>query len=377
MKILPHTAAFLAVAFLGAIAPSLSAQGSAILTPGIGFDSPSSAGLGLLPTTPLSSTPADARCFLFDAPLENFSKNAYAATVSALFDSFASKTSASIAPGTKAKVGIKIYTASGPGAATPKNLVRAVIAEFEKRGFARQNILIVDLHEKRIRESGYLPRLRTEGENFEGCPVIALDSERYYSRQWYYENPLPSREVFARQGDYNLNIELLSKQSFLPVPLFNGVDFWINLPVALDSPALGVSGALGNATIWNISNQRRFLDNPSNAQKAAVEIAAIPEIQRTLMFHLVSLERYQYVGGPMFDSNYCLSEQRLWLSANPLILDFLLYKRMNAARAKRGLPLIEPEPVMFIQGNTPPILLGSCRPSELELVQPQPHPLKK
>ena len=292
--------------------------------------------------------------------------------MASLFEAFAAKTRLSIAPGGKRKVGLKIYTASGPGAATPKNLTRAVIAELEKRGFARKDIFIVDLHEKRIRESGYLPRLRTEGENFEGCPVIALDTGRHYSRQWYYENPLPSREVFARQGDYNLNIELLSKQSFLPVPLFIEMDFWLNLPVALDCPALGVSGALGNATIWNVSNQRRFLDNPSNAQKAAVEIAAIPEIQRTLMFHLVSLERYQYVGGPTFDSNYCLSEQRLWLSANPLILDFLLYQRINAARAKRGFPLIEPEPVMFIQGNTPPILLGSCRPSELELVQPKP-----
>ncbi|MDR2845515.1 MAG: hypothetical protein LBV28_05450 [Puniceicoccales bacterium] len=328
----------------------------------------------LEPTAPVLPTTfaPDARRFLFASSLPEFSASAYAKAVPSLIAAFEEKTQRTLKPGAKHKVGLKIYTASGAGIATPKNLTRAVIAELEKRGFARADIFLVDLHEKRLRESGYLPKLRTENETFDGCPVLALDSGKYYNVRWFYENPLPSREIFARQGDYTAALALQDKQSLLPVPLFLQVDFWINLPVALDSPALGVSGALGNATIWNISNQRRFLDNPGNAQKAAVEIAAIPELHDTLVFHLLSLERYQYVGGPVFDANYCITEKGLWLSANPMILDFLMLQRMNAARAKKGFPLIEPEPIMFIQGNTSPILLGSCRPSELELVRVTP-----
>lgn len=318
----------------------------------------------------------DSRRFLFASRPVDFTEPNYAVSIGRLVSAFEEKAQHPVKPGEKGKVALKIYTSSGPGIATPRSLTRAVIKELEKRGFTRDNIYLVDLTEKRIREAGYLPRLKTANENFEGCPVLALDSGKYYNPKWFYENPLPSTEVVMRVDDLNAPITMNDKHSYLPVPLLFEVDFWINLPVAMDSPALGVSAALGNATIWNISNQRRFLDNPGNAQKAAVEIAAIPEFKNKLLFNIVTLERYQYIGGPRFDANYCISENRLWLSANPLILDYLLMQRMNNARAKHGFPLIAPEPTMFIMGNTPPISLGSCVPSQIELMIVDPSQKK-
>ncbi|MDR2429821.1 MAG: DUF362 domain-containing protein [Puniceicoccales bacterium] len=307
----------------------------------------------------------EPRNHLFTTALPDFGAKAYDEAVGALMGDFEKTSGRSLRPGEQRRAGIKVYTASGPGIATPKNLVRAVVRELERRGFSRAGILIVDLHGQRLRDCGYLPALPAEGEGFEGSPVLVLDSGKYYNAQWLYENPLPSREIFARQGDYAAALALSDKHSQLPVPLLFQVDFWINLPSAMDSPALGVSGALANATLWNISNQRRFLDSPGNATKAAVEIAAIPELQRTLVFHLLTLERYQYAGAPQFDSNYCLGEKQLWLSANPLILDYLMLQRFNTARAAHNIPLIEPEPPMFTQGNTPPIQLGPVRPAQI------------
>ncbi|MDR1818578.1 MAG: hypothetical protein LBR07_10565 [Puniceicoccales bacterium] len=333
------------------------------------------------PVTPPAQKPAAAAGpvnplrLLFEAQLPNFSRRSYDDAVSGLFTAFETRTGRALKPGRAGSVGLKIYTESGPGIATPKNLVRAAIRALERRGFERGRIYIVDLSERTLRESGYLAPLRVDGggvETFEGCPVLALDTGKYYSRRWFYENPLPSREIFAKQGDFAAERMLSDKQSMLPASLFLQMDFWLNLAVALDSPALGVSGALGNATIWNISNQRRFLDNPANAQKVAIEVAAIPEFQRSLVFHVLALERYQFVGGPKFDANHCVSEPRLWLSANPLVLDFLMLGRINNARERKGFPRIEPEPEMFVRGNTPPILLGSCRPSEIELVTLKP-----
>jgi hypothetical protein len=333
----------------------------------------------LSPAPPPAVTPAapvDSKQFLFEANLPTFSRISYAVATEDLFVAFEKQIGRELKPGMLKRdgpkiVGLKIYTASGAGIATPKNLVRATINALIKRGFARKNIYIVDLLEKSLRESGYLPPLRTEGENFEGSPVLALDAEngKYFSKEHFYDNPLPSKEIFAKQGDFTAAMAIDDRKSFLPVALLYQMEFWLNLPVALDSASLGVSGALGCSTIWNISNQRRFLDNAENAQKAAVEIAGSPEFQSTLVFHLLSLQRYQYVGGPLFDSNYCVSEKRLWLSANPLVLDHLLWQRINHARDKRGFPKIEPEPRMFISGNTSPILLGSCRPAEITLVK--------
>ena len=231
------------------------------------------------------------------------------------------------------------------------------------------------MSEKSLRKSGYLPPFRRGNDAWEGSPVLALDSGKFYSEKWFYENPMPSREAFlpdATSWDAPEN----DRKSFLPVPLMFDADFWISLPVAADSPALGVSGALANATLWNVSNQRRFLENPANAAVAAVSIATIPEFRATFELTLLSLEKYQFIGGPNFYAEYTASEKRLWLSANPVILDYLLWQRMNAQRVKRGFEPILPEPPVLSMASKSSASLGSCVSEDITLVKVPAEPKK-
>lgn len=316
--------------------------------------------------------PEPHRAFIFESEPTDFSESSYATTVESLLAAYEENTGRKLVPGEKKKVALKVYTASGRGLSTPKGLVRAVRNALEKRGFARENILLADLSERNLRLSGYLPPFRKKNDFFwEGSPVVALDTGKFYHEKWFYENNLPTRENVSAEPSEWEDIAN-ERKSFLPIPLIFEVDFWINLPVACDSPALGVSAALGNATLWNAGNQKRFLDNPANAVHMAVSMATIPELRKKFELTILSLEKYQFIGGPAFNENYTRSEKQIWLSANPVILDFLMWQRMNAARQARGFAPILPEPPLFASASKGAHSLGTCIPSELKLVRVEP-----
>ena len=285
---------------------------------------------------------------VWQAQLPAFDDASYDREVEALITTFEKASGKKLVPGVKKKVGLKIYTDSGPGMATPVELVHAVIRALERRGFAQHNIFLVGLNQLRLRMTGYLPSLVTGESPFKGHPIYVLESGKFYDPVWFYDSPLPQRfdPIFAEQQtrDYpNSSTKDEDRKSFLATPLFLDADFWINLPVYTDHPMLGVNGALVNATLWNASNTGRFFRSPANAPAAVAEMSAIPELRQTWMFTLVSLEHYQYIGGPYFNSLYSASEPLLWLSTDPVLLDALMRSRINGLRKQSGFDPISEE----------------------------------
>lgn len=275
----------------------------------------------------------------------------YDAEVRALIEAYEAAVGHRLACGARAQVGIKVNTRGGRGLSTPLQLLRAVIEVLEARGFERESILIVDYSTHGLRQAGIMPSLSSERRHFEGCPVYALDSEQYYDADWFYESPLPPSlnqepQLFGSlgRGSESLQEGAKERKSFLPAPLLFEVDFWLNLAVGVDDAALGVDGVLANATLWNVSNSQRFLSNEATASAAVAEIAAIPELNERMVLHMVSLDCYQYIGGPRFNARYAYSEPLVWMSSDPVALDRLLYDRMNTLRLLDGFPEISPLP---------------------------------
>jgi len=294
------------------------------------------------------ATPAAARDPVWQARLTDFSQADYEHAVDVLISSFETATHHTLAPGPKKRVGLKIYTDSGPGMATPVPLVKAVIEALRKRGFQNKNIFLVGLNQLRLRMTGYLPSLVTGSTPFVGNPVYVLESNRYYDPVWFYDSPLPERfdPIFAAhqtEGVPNNSTKDDDRKSFLATPLFLDADFWINLPVYTDHPVLGVNGALVNATLWNASNTARFFRSPATAPAAVAEMSAIPELRQTWVFTIASLEHFQFIGGPFFNSLYSRSEPLVWLSADPVILDSLMRDRIDRWRLKEGFEGISEE----------------------------------
>ena len=278
---------------------------------------------------------------VWQARLAKFDEANYEKQVELLFANFEKVSGKKLVPGAKKKAGLKVYADSGPGMATPVPLVKAVISALVRRGFENKDIFLVGLNALRLRMTGYLPSLVSGLTPFNGNPVYVLESGRFYDPVWFYDSPLPQRfdPIFAEkqtEGVPNSSTKDEDRKSFLATPLFLDADFWINLPVYTDHPTLGVNGALVNATLWNASNTARFFRSPANAPAAVAEMSAIPELRQTWMFTLASLEHYQFIGGPFFNSLYSNSEPLLWLSTDPVMLDSLLRDRMNALRKKGG-----------------------------------------
>ncbi|MFT5836749.1 MAG: hypothetical protein ACI9ZV_000246 [Candidatus Azotimanducaceae bacterium] len=274
----------------------------------------------------------------------------YYTEVGGLLEAYEQAVGQALKPDQRGMVALKINTRGGAGLSTPLQLIRAVVEALEARGYDRRSILIVDYSAHNLRQAGVMPPLSTSAAEFEGSPVIALDTEQYYDEEWFYDSPLPPalqqepQLISEARRSTQLAEGARARKSFLPKPLLFEVDFWINLVVGVDDPALGIDGALANATLWNVSNSRRFLTNQATASAAVAEIAAIPELQERMVLNFVSLERYQFIAGPFFNSIYTRSEPRLWMSSDPVALDRLLYDRMNAMRLLQGFPEIVPLP---------------------------------
>jgi hypothetical protein len=291
---------------------------------------------------------------VWEAPLADFGEAAYTAAVESVMAGFEEASGRRLQPATRRRAGIKVYTNSGPGLHTPLELTRAVIAGLRARGFANDEMFIIDLRAPLLRDVGYLPPLSrfSEGPYFDGVRVFSLEGDAPVGEPWVYESPLPqeftnplSRELLRRPDAVD---PILSRKSYLPAELLDGVDFWINLPMVVDQYAVGLSGATVNATLHNATNQTRFFSSPVNAPVAVAEIAAIPELQDNWACTIMTLQAYQFIGGPVFNAHYTLSEPRLWLAADPLILDALMLRRVNAARRALRFPLL-PHVLPFLE----------------------------
>jgi len=303
------------------------------------------------PAEPAKPAVPAVRAPVWEVNVQDFSDASYRQAVELLLQDYEKKIGHRLVPGAKKKVGLKIYADSGPGLATPFGLVRALIASLEARGYTRQGIFLVGLNPLRLRMTGFLPSFSTGQAPFPGHPVYVLESGKFYDPSWFYDSPLPSRfdpvsnEHAAKvaAGGKNTSTTEEDRKSFLATPLFLDADFWINLPVYTDHPVLGVNGSLVNATLWNASNTFRFFKSPATAPAALAEMAAIPELHEGWALNIVSLQLYQFIGGPYFNSLYTISEPKLWMSADPVVLDALMLEKLNLARKHTGFDPIDDE----------------------------------
>ncbi len=295
-----------------------------------------------------ASTAIEATGRIFSAGVEGWSEAHYLEVARALVEAHEEETDWEMEPGETGRVALKVYTGSGPGLETPKDLVRALIVLLEERGFRREAIVVFNNDPFLLRRAGYLPPLSQRRDDFEGVPVRFLTGPESTDEDWFYESSLPGRQDFPGLGTLDFRSATDGdRRSHLPMLLIDEVDFWINLPVVVDHPVLGLSGALLNASLWNVTNRERFFRSRISGSTAAAEIAAIPELRERLAFTLVSLERFQFIGGPRFNAYYTASRDRVLLGQDLAGLDRVALQEINRERETMGFEPIEDDLPQF------------------------------
>ena len=289
----------------------------------------------------------EKKSIVLEFSLYNF-EEAYFEAVDQLLDEHEKISGNILVPPSAERVALKVNTRAGEGLSTPLNLVRATIQSLESRGYERNSILIIDYSSLNLKNAGFYEEEKEGTFYFEGCPVLALSSLKYFEPDWHYDSPIPpllKDQPFNQSTDFSISgftdyldyqEAAIFRKSFLPIPLLFEVDFWINLAVGLDDPILGVDGALANASLWNVSNHLRFLANQSTAAVAVAEILGIPELNQHLKLHFVALEEFQFIGGPFYNSLYSRVQPKLWMSSDPVALDRLLVDLINQERRENG-----------------------------------------
>ncbi len=278
---------------------------------------------------------------ILDYTISEFNQNNYDIAVESLIKNFEKSNNMSIAPGHKGTIALRIYTYSGPGLCTPPELILALSKSLTNRGFKTENIFIIGDSKYNLLKCGYISsRINSDNATFHNMPVFWIDDEQFYSDQWAYKSSLTSTgETIINQNilsGINSTVKQFTK-SYLPTMLMFGVDYWINIPTYCGHSQHGVVGSIIQGAIFNISNHKRFLDNPINCAKIAPQIYAIPELSEHCLFSITSLERFQYVDTLSYNENYIQSLPHILLSNDPIALDSLCTKIVNYIKKKHNI----------------------------------------
>jgi hypothetical protein len=111
----------------------------------------------------------------------------------------------------------------------------------------------------------------------------------------------------------------------------------VNLAVLKDHTTAGISGALKNLSHAVVDRPWRCHDRYCDPYIA--DIVAIPALRKKLRLHLLDAVLGVAVGGPALKSiDHLLAEDKLLLSTDPVALDGIGRRWIDAARVARGLP---------------------------------------
>src|SRR4029077_8739456 len=242
----------------------------------------------------------------------------------------------------------------------------AIVDGLVASGHSRSSIIVWDRSLVGIKEAGY----KASADGFQLKSITPRDG---YDVKATFTAPLLGKLVWG-DVDYTSDngksvplsdTENTSNLSHFCRILAIDVTKIINVPVMSNSTTNGIAGCLYNMTIPNIDNWRRFAQGTGFGAESVAIIYANPIISKKVVFNLMDGLAAQYAGRPESQPNFALHHATLYASKDPVALDAVALKQLEAWRVKGAVPPTG-RPASYVQ-SAPAVGLGNSNMSRIEV----------
>ncbi|MCD6339687.1 MAG: DUF362 domain-containing protein [Verrucomicrobia bacterium] len=253
-------------------------------------------------------------------------------------------------------VGVKVLSAPGPMAGTRPAVAEALVRSLIEAGFRPGNIILWDRRRRDLERAGFGRIAERYGVALAGSVEAGFDPDHFY------DNPIPGRLVWG-DLDFQPGKETMGRRSHVTRLLTRRITRLISLAPLLNHNVAGVSGCLYNLASGSVDNVLRFLDNGERMAVALPEIYAMPEISDKATLHIVDALIAQYYGEGDSLLHYSATLNQLWFSSDPVALDVLGVRELEALRRRFGAAPLPGLPQLY--RNAAILQLGEDRPEKI------------
>jgi hypothetical protein len=255
-------------------------------------------------------------------------------------------------------VGLKVYSKPGQNSGTRPAVVAAVARGLIAAGIPAQNIIIWDRDEGDLREAGFF-QIASELK-----VRIAAAARAGWDETNYYDSPLIGNLVygdleFEKKGDG------VGRKSHVSRLISQQMTKIINITPLLNHNDAGVCGNLYSLAMGCADNSYRFENDANRLAQAVPEIYALPAVGDRVVLNITDALICQYEGGDRGLLHYSTMLNQLRFSRDPVALDALSLKELDAQRRKAKAPNLRPNVELY--RNAALLELGVAEPAQIKV----------
>jgi len=237
-------------------------------------------------------------------------------------------------------VGIKVYSEPGANSGTRPAVAAAVIEGLLGAGLAPDHIVIWDKQLWQLRLAGYSDL----AERYHVRLAAAADTG--YDESAVYTNNVIGT-LMAGDLEFDHYGHLTGSDSYMTKLLTKTITKIISIAPLLNNNQVGVCGHLYSVAMGSVDNTLRFEGNAVRLAAAVPEIYAQKAISDHVVLNITDALIGQYEGEQLSRLHSSTALNQIWLSKDPVALDFLAVKELDMERRDRDLDPVEANPTLF------------------------------